>query len=75
MRDTAGMSSAADTHAEDAHHVGGGHEHEHAPGHDEHGDHSEPLGPVDTAAWAAAIGGSVVGLLVAAAFYLSITAA
>jgi hypothetical protein len=39
-----------------------------------HGAASEPLGPVDTRAWAAAIGGAVLGVIVILVLYLSIQA-
>jgi hypothetical protein len=37
-----------------------------------HGTPSEPLGPVDTRAWAAAIGGAALGIVVILALYLSL---
>jgi hypothetical protein len=45
--------------------------------HDETADHghggpAKPLGPVDTRAWAAAIGGSVLAIAVVVALYLAI---
>ena len=49
----------ADEHADDAH------------GHDD-GGHDEPaLGPVDVPAWAAAIGGILIGVVVAVCFALA----
>jgi hypothetical protein len=35
------------------------------------GDPTEPLGPVDVAAWTYAIGGAVIGLLVVVVLYLA----
>jgi hypothetical protein len=37
-----------------------------------HGAPSEPLGPVDGRAWAAAIGGAALGIVVIVALYLSL---
>ena len=51
-----------DTHAVD---TGDGHG---------HGPESEPLGPVDQRAWAAAIGGGALGIVVILALYLSLQA-
>jgi hypothetical protein len=48
-----------------AHDAGDGHGHR-AP--------SEPLGPVDRRAWAAAIGGAALGIVVILALYLSLQA-
>ena len=54
----------------------------HAPTTDAHDDHAaghsheeagEPLGPVDTVTWAYAVGGGLVGLLVAAALFVAIS--
>jgi hypothetical protein len=39
-----------------------------------HGPPSEPLGPVDRTAWAAAIAGAALGIVVILALYLSIQA-
>jgi hypothetical protein len=39
-----------------------------------HGSSSEPLGPVDRRAWAAAIGGGALGIVVIVALYLSLQA-
>jgi hypothetical protein len=67
-----------DLHAADAHHVGGGHEHEHmAAGHAHEDDHSEdhgeePLGPVDWGAWGASLVGIGAGALVALAMFVGI---
>ena len=41
---------------------------------DGHGAPSEPLGPVDSRAWAAAIGGAALGIVVILALYLSLQA-
>jgi hypothetical protein len=38
-----------------------------------HGTPAEPLGPVDVRAWAAAIGGAALGIVVILALYLSIS--
>jgi hypothetical protein len=51
-----------DTHAVD---TGDGHG---------HGASSEPLGPIDRRAWAAAIGGGALGIVVIVALYLSLQA-
>ncbi len=68
----------ADRHADDApghdgaiaHHLSDDHGEDH--GHDDHAHGGEPpLGPIDTAAWAAGIAGIVIGLVIAAAFALS----
>ncbi len=63
MADTTGMSDAETTPAtaddDDAQHG-----HGHAPS-------GEPLGPVDVTAWAYALGGSLLGLLVIVALYIA----
>ncbi len=61
MADTGAMSDADTTHATvDAHHE----EHGHAPA-------GEPLGPIDWETWAYAIGGGVLGALVALALFIA----
>ena len=61
MADTEGMSDADTTHAPaDAHDDG----HGHAPA-------GEPLGPIDWETWAYAIGGGVLGALVALALFIA----
>jgi hypothetical protein len=71
MTSTDARTSDEDLHAADAHHVGGGHEHEHASGHDHDEEHpaehaGEPLGPIDWGAWGAAVAGVAVAALIAA---------
>ncbi len=51
-----------------AHHATDDHGDEH--GHDDHAHGEEPLGPIDVAAWGAALLGVVVGAIVAACFAL-----
>ena len=60
------MSDLHATHAAGVagHGSGSGHDPEHA-----HTPDAEPLGPIDLAAWAYAIGGGAVGLLVVLALY------
>ena len=53
----------ADEHAADVH------------GDDEHGDDEPTLGPIDVPAWAAAIGGVLIGVAVAFCFVLATAAA
>ena len=61
MADTGAMSDADTTHASaDAHDDG----HGHAPA-------GEPLGPIDFEAWAYAIGGAALGVLVALALFIA----
>ena len=61
MADTRTMSDADTIHASsDAHDDG----HGHAPA-------PEPLGPIDWEAWAYAIGGSLLGALVALALFIA----
>ena len=70
--------SEEDAHAADAHHVGGGHEHQHmVGGHAHEDDHSAdhadvPLGPIDWGAWLVSVVGAGAGLIVALALFLSI---
>lgn len=70
--------TAEDLHAADAHHVGGGHEHEHmAAGHaheDDHSaDHAEtPTGPVDWGAWIVGAVGVAAGGAIAIVMALAI---
>lgn len=58
-----------ETHAADAHHVGGGHDHDHDAGHsdeaDHHGDQAVPLGPIDWRAWGISALGILVGVAIA----------
>jgi ABC-type Zn2+ transport system substrate-binding protein/surface adhesin len=55
-------------HGHDAHEDDG-----HGSGDDHgHGGPAEPLGPVDARAWAAAIGGSLLAIVVVVALYLAI---
>ncbi len=65
MADTGGMSDVDAAHTpatdEQADHVSG---HGHAPA-------GEPLGPVDLRAWAYAIAGGAVGLVVAVALFVA----
>ena len=61
MADTGTMSDADATHAPTDAHDGG---HAHAAA-------EEPLGPIDWATWAYAIGGSALGALVAIALYIA----
>ena len=59
-------------HASDGHDDAAGH----APdvhGGDGHGTPAEPLGPVDFRAWAAAIGGSLLAVVLVVALYLTIS--
>ena len=44
-------------------------------GHDEHGSDEPALGPVDVPAWAAAIGGVLIGVAVAFCFVLATASA
>jgi hypothetical protein len=74
IRDTSPMASSLDSHAHDTHEAGEGHHHDHPPTRPEHADHGAPLGPIDRAAWAAALGGSLVGVVVAFAFFLALSA-
>lgn len=69
---------SAESHAPDAHtddHVAEEHGHDDhghdAHGNDEHGDDEPGLGPVDVPAWAAAIGGILIGVAVAFCFALA----
>ncbi len=63
MTDTGAMSDV------DTAHPGTMDDHdEHASGHG-HAPAGEPLGPVDVTAWAYAMAGSIVGLVVAAALF------
>jgi hypothetical protein len=70
--------SGEDLHAADAHHVGGGHEHEHmVGGHAHEDDHSADhgdasLGPVDWGAWLISAVGVGAGLMVAVMLFVSI---
>lgn len=69
-----------EVHAADAHDVGGGHDHEHASGHDQaetHGEShdGEALGPVDWRAWGFALLGVGAAALIAAFLYASASAA
>jgi hypothetical protein len=73
MADTATMSDAdtshahpAEPHAADPHGTHGG-SHGHGTVED------EPLGPVDLAAWAYAVAGAALGLLLVIALYLAST--
>lgn len=59
MADTGTMSDADTTHT-----TADEHDHGHSPA-------SEPLGPVDWEAWAYALGGGVLGLLVVLALVLA----
>lgn len=66
-----------EVHAADAHHVGGGHDHEHDTGGHDHdemhpdGEHTEPaLGPVDWAAWGVSLLGVGLGGVIAVALFL-----
>jgi hypothetical protein len=43
----------------------------HASGHGHAGEPTEPLGPIDLAAWAYAVGGAVIGLLVVVALFVA----
>jgi hypothetical protein len=69
----------ADTHPEGVGvylHAGGDHGDPGAHGADDghgHGAPSEALGPVDRRAWAAAIGGAALGVVVILALYLAIS--
>jgi hypothetical protein len=87
MPDTWPMSDAGD-HANPDPAGDPGYAGDHELGHEAHDDHGgghgladdhghgapdEPLGPVDTQAWAAAIGGSVLAIVVIIALYLTIT--
>jgi hypothetical protein len=81
--------AVTDTHAQpdrsdsDSHGEGTGLDHEapgdhgvpsaHAGDGHGHGALAEPLGPVDTRAWAAALGGAALGMIVIVALYLSIS--
>lgn len=74
------VATYEEDHAADAHHVGGGHEHDHeSTGHD-HGDEGhdpdhdgEQLGPVDWGAWGASLLGVGLGLVIALVMYLAIS--
>lgn len=59
------MSDADPTHAP----AGGAHD-DHGSGHGAH-EPSEPLGPIDVAAWGYAIAGGAVGVVVALALYVA----
>ena len=61
MADTGPMSDADTTHATAETHDDG---HGHAPA-------AEPLGPIDWQAWAYAIGGGALGVLVALALFIA----
>lgn len=52
-----------------AHHATDDHGDDH--GHDDHGHGSEPLGPIDVAAWGAGLLGVGLGLVVTIAFVMS----
>lgn len=60
MTDTMAMSEAHGTHAAEPTAASDGHGHETT---------GEPLGPVDTRAWAVAIVGGAIGVLVALALF------
>lgn len=66
-----------DLHAADAHHVGGGHDHDHeGTGHDHADEHAadhgaEPLGPIDWAAWAISAVGVAFGAVIALCLYVA----
>jgi hypothetical protein len=67
-----------DAHAADAHHVGGGHDHDHESGHDHADAHAEEhegeaLGPIDWLAWGAGALGIALSLVIAAVFYAAAT--
>ena len=70
-----------DAHAGDAHHVGGGHDHDHDTGHDHDDAHAaghgggDELGPVDWRAWGAGLLGVGCSMLVAGCLYVAINAA
>lgn len=59
-------------HAADAHHVGGGHDHDHDEGHmdAEADDHGETLGPIDWKAWGATLLGIGFAALIGFALVL-----
>jgi hypothetical protein len=65
-----------DVHAADAHHVGGGHDHEHDTGGHDHdemhaGEHAEAaLGPIDWATWGISLLGVGLGGVIGLCLYL-----
>lgn len=76
MSDTGPMSDAdpgmtiADPAHDDRHDDAGDHDSSHGHGHG-HEDAAEPLGPPDLMAWAYAVAGGAVGLVVALALYVA----
>jgi len=71
---------AGDAHAGNAQRVGGGEDHDQAPGHAHRDDHAgghdgETLGPIDWRAWGAGLLGIGCSALVAACLYVAVNAA
>jgi hypothetical protein len=67
------MPAMADRHASDANvgPHGSADDHGDTHGHDDHAHETTALGPIDTGAWIAGLGGIVLGFLVAVALALA----
>jgi hypothetical protein len=68
VRQSGSMTHEPPTSTATPHAPGG---HASAPGHDDHTNVSDPLGPVDLVAWGSGLGGLALGVLVAACLYIA----